>query len=88
MAKKNVRDDPSKTQVTEKARANESRAEFIRAMPNAAEVHLDNPQMSDIVLVLDKMELLIQAVGIRNQQERQVFHRAGRQRASELLSQD
>ena len=38
MAKKNVRDDPSKTQVTE------------------------NPQMSDIVLVLDKMELLIQAV--------------------------
>lgn len=38
MAKKNVRDDPSKKQVTE------------------------NPQMSDIVLVLDKMELLIQAV--------------------------
>lgn len=38
MSKKNVRDDPSKTQVTE------------------------NPQMSDIVLVLDKMELLIQAV--------------------------
>ena len=38
MAKKNVRDDPSKTQVTE------------------------NPQISDIVLVLDKMELLIQAV--------------------------
>lgn len=38
MAKKNVRDDPSKRQVTE------------------------NPQMSDIVLVLDKMELLIQAV--------------------------
>ena len=38
MAKKNVRDDPQKTQVTE------------------------NPQMSDIVLVLDKMELLIQAV--------------------------
>ena len=38
MAKKNVRDDPSKAQVTE------------------------NPQMSDIVLVLDKMELLIQAV--------------------------
>lgn len=38
MAKKNVRDDPSKTQVTE------------------------NPQMSDIVLVLDKMELIIQAV--------------------------
>lgn len=38
MTKKNVRDDPSKTQVTE------------------------NPQMSDIVLVLDKMELLIQAV--------------------------
>ena len=31
-------------------------------MPNVAEVHLDNPQMSDIVLVLDKMELLIQAV--------------------------
>lgn len=38
MAKKNVRDAPSKTQVTE------------------------NPQMSDIVLVLNKMELLIQAV--------------------------
>lgn len=38
MAKKNVRDAPSKTQVTE------------------------NPQMSDIVLVLDKMELLIHAV--------------------------
>ena len=38
MAKKNVRDDPQKTQVTE------------------------NPQMSDIVLVLDKMDLLIQAV--------------------------
>lgn len=38
MEKKNVRDDPQKTQVTE------------------------NPQMSDIVLVLDKMELLIQAV--------------------------
>ena len=38
MAKKNVRDAPSKTQVTE------------------------NPQMSDIVLVLDKMELLLQAV--------------------------
>lgn len=38
MAKKNVRDDPQKTQVTE------------------------SPQMSDIVLVLDKMELLIQAV--------------------------
>lgn len=36
--RKNVRDDPQKTQVTE------------------------NPQMSDIVLVLDKMELLIQAV--------------------------
>ena len=34
MAKKNVRDDPQKTQVTEKARANESRAEFIRAMPS------------------------------------------------------
>ena len=62
MAKKNVRDEPQKSQVTEKARANESRAEFIRAMPNAAEVHLDNPQMSDIVLVLDKMELLLQAV--------------------------
>ena len=38
MAKKNVRDDPQKPQVTE------------------------NPQMSDIVLVLDKMELLLQAV--------------------------
>lgn len=38
MAKKNVRDDPSKTQV------------------------IENPQISDIVLVLDKMELLIQAV--------------------------
>ena len=38
MTKKNVRDDPSKTEITE------------------------NPQMSDIVLVLDKMELLIQAV--------------------------
>ncbi len=38
MAKKNVRDAPSKTQVTE------------------------NPQMSDIVLVLDRKELLIQAV--------------------------
>ena len=38
MAKKNVRDEPQKTQVTE------------------------NPQMSDIVLVLDKMELLLQAV--------------------------
>ena len=38
MAKRNVMDDPSKTQVTE------------------------NLQMSDIVLVLDKMELLIQAV--------------------------
>ena len=38
MAKKNVRDAPSKTQVTE------------------------TPQMSDIVMVLDKMELLIQAV--------------------------
>ena len=38
MAKKNVRDAPEKTQVTE------------------------NPQMSDIVLVLDKMELPIQAV--------------------------
>lgn len=43
MAKKNVRDDPSKTQVTE------------------------NPQMSDIVLVLDKMELLIQAVSEINE---------------------
>ena len=38
MAKKNVRDEPQKQQVTE------------------------NPQMSDIVLVLDKMELLLQAV--------------------------
>ena len=38
MAKKNVRDEPKKPQVTE------------------------NPQMSDIVLVLDKMELLLQAV--------------------------
>ena len=38
MAKKNVRDEPPKPQVTE------------------------NPQMSDIVLVLDKMELLLQAV--------------------------
>ena len=38
MAKKNVRDEPLKPQVTE------------------------NPQMSDIVLVLDKMELLLQAV--------------------------
>ena len=38
MAKKNVRDEPQKSQVTE------------------------NPQMSDIVLVLDKMELLLQAV--------------------------
>ena len=38
MAKKNVRDEPQKPQVTE------------------------NPQMSDIVLVLDKMELLLQAV--------------------------
>ena len=38
MAKKNVRDAPEKTQVTE------------------------NPQMSDIVLVLNKMELPIQAV--------------------------
>jgi hypothetical protein len=43
MAKKNVRDDPQKTQVTE------------------------NPQMSDIVLVLDKMELLIQAVSEINE---------------------
>ena len=38
MAKKNVSEDPQKTQGTE------------------------NPQMSDIVRVLDKMELLIQAV--------------------------
>lgn len=38
MAKKNVRDEPLKPQVTE------------------------NEQMSDIVLILDKMELLLQAV--------------------------
>ena len=47
MAKKNVRDDPQKTQVTE------------------------NPQMSDIVLVLDKMELLIQAVSEINKNGKQ-----------------
>ncbi len=46
MAKKNVRDDPQKTQVTE------------------------NPQMSDIVLVLDKMELLLQAVSEINKDGR------------------
>ena len=38
MAKKNVRDEPLKPQVTE------------------------NEQMSDIILILDKMELLLQAV--------------------------
>lgn len=38
MAKKNVRDDPQKPQVTE------------------------NEQMSDIVFILDKMELTLQAV--------------------------
>ena len=37
MAKKNVRDEPPKTQVTE------------------------NAQLSDIVFILDKMELLLQA---------------------------
>ncbi len=46
MAKKNVRDEPQKTQVTE------------------------NPQMSDIVLVLDKMELLLQAVSEINKDGR------------------
>ena len=38
MAKKNVRDEPQKTQVTE------------------------NAQLSDIVFILDKMELLLQAI--------------------------
>lgn len=38
MAKKNVRDEPMKTQVTE------------------------NDQLSDIVFILDKMELLLQAI--------------------------
>ena len=38
MAKKNVRDEPLKPQVTE------------------------NEQMSDIVFILDKMELILQAV--------------------------
>lgn len=38
MAKKNVRDEPPKTQVTE------------------------NAQLSDIVFILDKMELLLQAI--------------------------
>ena len=52
MAKKNVRDDPQKTQVTE------------------------NPQMSDIVLVLDKMELLIQAVSEINKNKMELLIQA------------
>ncbi len=88
MAKKNVRDEPQKTQVTEKARANESRAEFIRAMPNAAEVHLDNPQMSDIVLVLDKMELLIQAVSEINKDGKYSTVPADKQHQNSFLKID
>ncbi len=88
MTKKNVRDEPQKTQVTEKARANESRAEFIRAMPNAAEVHLDNPQMSDIVLVLDKMELLLQAVSEINKDGRYSTVPADKQHQNSFLKID
>ena len=64
MAKKNVRDDPSKTQVTE------------------------NPQMSDIVLVLDKMELLIQAVSEINKNGKYSTVPADREHQNSFLKID
>ena len=64
MAKKNVRDDPSKTQVTE------------------------NPQMSDIVLVLDKMELLIQAVSEINKNGKYTTVPADREHQNSFLKID
>ena len=64
MAKKNVRDDPSKTQVTE------------------------NPQMSDIVLVLDKMELLIQAVSEINKNGKYSTVPADKQHQNSFLKID
>lgn len=64
MAKKNVRDDPQKTQVTE------------------------NPQMSDIVLVLDKMELLIQAVSEINKNGKYSTVPADKQHQNSFLKID
>lgn len=64
MAKKNVRDAPSKTQVTE------------------------NPQMSDIVLVLDKMELLIQAVSEINKNGKYSTVPADKQHQNSFLKID
>lgn len=64
MAKKNVRDDPQKTQVTE------------------------NPQMSDIVLVLDKMELLLQAVSEINKDGRYSTVPADKQHQNSFLKID
>lgn len=64
MAKKNVRDAPSKTQVTE------------------------NPQMSDIVLVLDKMELLIQAVSEINKNGKYSTVPAGKEHQNSFLKID
>lgn len=64
MAKKNVRDAPSKTQVTE------------------------NPQMSDIVLVLDKMELLIQAVSEINKNGKYSTVLAGKEHQNSFLKID
>ena len=54
MAKKNVRDEPLKPQVSE------------------------NEQMSDIVFILDKMELILQAVS-KIGKGREIQHRSGRQ---------
>ena len=64
MAKKNVRDEPQKPQVTE------------------------NPQMSDIVLVLDKMELLIQAVSDINKNGKYSTVPADREHQNSFLKID
>ena len=64
MAKKNVRDEPQKPQVTE------------------------NPQMSDIVLVLDKMELLLQAVSDINKNGKYSTVPADREHQNSFLKID
>lgn len=63
MAKKNVRDEPPKTQVTE------------------------NAQLSDIVFILDKMELLLQAISDIDKNG-QVQDGSGRQKTPELFPEN
>ncbi len=47
----------------------------------------ENEQMSDIVFILDKMELILEAV-FANRTGRKIQHRSRRQAEPELLSED